>query len=90
MPHLHPSCLPSPQVEGAPKVVKEGLKKEEAEALQKTLADGACHATAAGGGRQAGRSAGLRLCGSNVAGNYATSRLALARVLESWGLAATA
>lgn len=30
------------QVEGAPKVVKEGLKKEEAEALQKTLVDGAC------------------------------------------------
>lgn len=28
------------QVEGAPKVVKEGLKKEEAEALQKTLTEG--------------------------------------------------
>ena len=28
------------QVEGAPKVVKEGLKKEEAEALQKTLVEG--------------------------------------------------
>jgi hypothetical protein len=28
------------QVEGAPKVVKEGLKKDEAEALQKTLVEG--------------------------------------------------
>lgn len=33
-------CCPWAQVEGAPKVVKEGLKKEEAEALQKTLVEG--------------------------------------------------
>ena len=33
-------CLP--QVEGAPQVVKAGLKKEEAEALQKTLVEGEC------------------------------------------------
>ena len=50
-PHLAPPPLmpippppsfrvPCPQVEGAPQVVKAGLKKDEAEALQKTLVEG--------------------------------------------------